>query len=123
MCYLLLADLVLIVHFSFVLFVLFGGLMTVKWPRVVWIHGPALIWGCIVEFAGVSCPLTPLENRLRLQGGESGFQGDFVSRWLLPILYPETLTPGIQVALGTFVLVLNVSIYAWIWRRRHVQVL
>jgi uncharacterized protein DUF2784 len=123
MWYSLLADLIVLLHFAFVLFVLFGGLLTVKWPRVVWIHGPALLWGCLVEFMGMICPLTPLENRLRIQGGEAGYHGDFLTRWLLSILYPEALTPGIQLAIGALVLALNVAIYTWIWRRRRRQVL
>lgn len=118
MWYSLLADLIVLLHFAFVLFVLFGGLLNVKWPRAVWIHGPALVWGCIVEFTGVVCPLTPLENRLRVQSGEAGYQGDFLTNWLLPILYPDVLTPAIQLALGAVVLVLNLAIYTWIWRRK-----
>jgi hypothetical protein len=118
MWYSLLANLVVLLHFTFVLFVLFGGLLTVKWPRIMWIHGPALLWACIVEFTGAICPLTPLENQLRLRAGEAGYENDFVSSWILPILYPEALTPGIQLALGAFVLVLNVAVYAWIWRSR-----
>ena len=116
MWYSLLANLVVLLHFTFVLFVLFGGLLTVKWPRIMWIHGPALLWGCIVEFTGAVCPLTPLENHLRLRGGEAGYESDFVSSWLLPILYPEALTPGIQLAFGAFVLLLNVAVYTWVWR-------
>lgn len=118
MWYSLLADLIVVLHFSFVLFVLFGGLLTVKWPHVMWVHGPALAWGSLVEFTGLVCPLTPLENRLRMMGGESGYHGDFLSRWLLPVLYPDFLTPGIQIALGCLLLALNVTIYAWIWRTR-----
>lgn len=118
MWYSLLADLIVVLHFSFVLFVLFGGLLTAKWPHVMWIHGPALAWGSLVEFTGLVCPLTPLENRLRMMGGESGYHGDFLSRWLLPVLYPDFLTPGIQIALGCLLLALNVTIYAWIWRTR-----
>ncbi|HEX8750866.1 MAG TPA: DUF2784 domain-containing protein [Nitrospira sp.] len=121
MWYSLLADLIVLLHFAFVMFVLFGGLLTVKWPRVVWIHGPAFLWGCIVEFTGTVCPLTPLENQLRMQGGEAGYEIDFISRWVLPILYPESLTPSIQLVLGAFVLVLNVAIYAWIWRSRLIN--
>src|SRR5438093_13629771 len=121
MWYSLFTDLIVLLHFAFVLFVLFGGLLTVKWPRVVWIHGPALLWGCIVEFTGTVCPLTPLENHLRMQGGEFGYEGDFVSRWLLPILYPEALTRSIQLALGAIVLVLNVAIYARRWSSRLIN--
>jgi Protein of Unknown function (DUF2784) len=118
MGYSLLADLIVLLHFAFVLFVLFGGLLTVKWPLMIWIHGPALAWGSIVEFTGVGCPLTPLENRLRMRAGEAGYQGDFLNQWLLPVLYPEALTPDIQIVLGTLALALNVAIYTWIWRRR-----
>jgi hypothetical protein len=119
--YPLLADLIVLLHFVFVLFVLFGGILTLKWPRVVWIHAPALVWGCLVEFTGAVCPLTPLENYLRMQGGEADYGGDFISHWLLPILYPEALTPGIQLVLGAFVLVLNVTIYSWMWRSRQIS--
>src|SRR5262245_62640927 len=117
----LLADLIVLLHFAFVLFVLFGGVLTVKSPRVVWIHGPAFLWGCIVEFTGTVCPLTPLENQLRTQGGEAGYEIDFVSRWLLPILYPESLTPSIQLVIAAFVLLMNVAIYSWIWRSRLIN--
>lgn len=114
----LLADIVLVLHMCFVLFVLFGGLLSVKWPRAMWLHVPALAWGATVEFTGWLCPLTPLENWLRMQGGEAGDQGDFVVRYLLPILYPGHLTPGIQTALGATVLVVNVMIYGLLWRKR-----
>jgi hypothetical protein len=119
MWYILLADLVVLLHVLFVLFVLFGGLLAAKWPRVLWIHGPALAWGCLVEFSGWICPLTPLENWLRMQGGVSGYHGDFLSHWLLPLLYPAFLTDRIQIILGTLVLTLNGTIYAWLWRRRQ----
>ena len=119
MWYILLADLVVLLHVLFVLFVLFGGLLAAKWPRVLWIHGPALAWGCLVEFSGWMCPLTPLENWLRMQGGVSGYHGDFLSHWLLPLLYPAFLTDRIQIILGTLVLTLNGTIYAWLWRRRQ----
>ena len=118
MWYILLADLVVLLHVLFVVFVLFGGLLAAKWPRVLWIHGPALAWGCLVEFSGWMCPLTPLENWLRMQGGTSGYHGDFLSHWLLPLLYPVFLTDRIQIILGTLVLALNGTIYAWLWRRR-----
>jgi hypothetical protein len=118
MGYVLLADLVLLLHLLFVFFVLFGGLLAAPWPRVLWIHVPAFVWGCLVEFTGWICPLTPLENWLRTQGGASVYQGDFLSHWLLPLLYPSFLTDRIQIMLGTLVLALNGTIYAWLWRRR-----
>ena len=119
MWYILLADGVVLLHVLFVVFVLFGGLLAAKWPRVLWIHGPAFAWSCLVEFNGWVCPLTPLENWLRIQGGASGYHGDFLSHWLLPLLYPAFLTVRIQIILGTLVLALNGTIYAWLWRRRQ----
>ena len=86
MWYSLLADLIVLLHVAFVLFVLFGGLLTMKWPRAIWLHLPALSWGAIVEFTGGLCPLTPLEQWLRMRSGASGFQGDFLLRFLIPVL-------------------------------------
>jgi hypothetical protein len=118
MGYALLADLIVLLHLLFVCFVLFGGLLAATWPRVLWIHVPAFVWGCLVEFTGWICPLTPLENWLRIQGGASGYEGDFLSHWLLPLLYPSFLTDRLQILLGTVVLAVNGTIYAWLWRRR-----
>jgi hypothetical protein len=118
MWYSLLADLTVLLHAAFVLFVLFGGLLSVKWPRAIWLHLPALGWGAIVEFTGWLCPLTPLEQWLRTRSGASGYQGDFLLRYLLPVLYPEHLTQSIQTALGVFVIAVNVTIYGWLWRKK-----
>lgn len=116
MIYPLLADLVLIAHLAFVVFVLFGGLLVLKWRWIAWLHLPAATWGAAVEFTGWICPLTPLENWLRAQSGEAAYARDFVGRYLLPILYPDALTPDIQVMLGVLVLVVNLVIYGWLWR-------
>ena len=116
MLYRLSADLIGILHLSFVLFVLFGGLLVLRWQRVVWVHLPAVAWGAFVEFSGWVCPLTPLENWLRTQAGEAAYAGDFIVQYLLSILYPETLTHTVQVVLGTLVLVVNLAIYGWLWR-------
>ena len=102
--YRLLADLVLILHLAFVAFVLCGGLFVLKRRWVAWLHLPAVAWGAVVEFTGWICPLTPLENWLREQGGETTYAGDFIARYLQPILYPDALTPDIQVMLGALVL-------------------
>jgi hypothetical protein len=115
MMYPLLADLVLIVHLVFVIFVLCGGLLVLKWRWIARLHLPAAAWGAVVEFTGWICPLTPLENWLRVQGGEAGYEDDFTTRYLLPILYPVDLTRNIQLLLGTVVIVLNVAVYWWIW--------
>jgi hypothetical protein len=116
--YSLLADLVLIVHLAFVVFVLCGGLLVLRWRWIAWLHLPAAAWGTVVEFTGWICPLTPLENWLRAQGGEVGEEQDFIARYLLPTLYPGDLTRDLQLLLGTVVVVLNVAVYCWLWRTR-----
>lgn len=95
---------------------LLGGLFVLKWPRVAWLHLPAAAWGAFIEFSGWICPLTPLENWLRTQGGEAGYPGDFLSQYLLAILYPEALTHQVQIILKLVVLAVNLSIYGWLWR-------
>ena len=119
MGYAALASLVLAVHGAFVLFVVAGGLLALRWPRVAWAHLPAAAWGAGIEIAGGVCPLTPLENRLRELAGQSGYDGGFVEHYLLAWLYPDGLTHEIQIALGAAVLVVNVAIYATVWRRRR----
>ncbi|CAG2133036.1 hypothetical protein LMG31506_01146 [Cupriavidus yeoncheonensis] len=111
-----LADLVVVIHFLFIAFVAGGALLMFRWPRVAWVHLPAAAWGVFVEWSGRICPLTPLENALRRAAGEAGYGGGFVERYLLPVIYPAGLTTGIQLWLGTFVLLLNVVIYAVWWR-------
>jgi hypothetical protein len=115
----LLADLLVALHLGFVLFVVLGGLLGLRWPRAVWFHLPAVLWGTGIEFAHGICPLTPLENHLRSLGGEAGYSGDFVAHYLLPVLYPAGLTQKTQLVLGSFVVALNLAVYAVIWRRRH----
>ena len=117
MLYRLLADLVVLVHFGFVLFVVFGGLLALRWPRAAWFHLPAAVWGAGIEFLAGICPLTPLENHLRRLGGEAGYTGGFVEHYLLPVLYPSGLTRGVQLVLGILVVVFNVAVYAWTYRR------
>ena len=114
----LLADLVLILHLAFVVFVLCGGLLVLKWRWIAWLHLPAAYWGTVVEFTGWICPLTPLENWLRAQGGQATYRSDFIAQYLLPVLYPEDLTRGVQLLLGTMVVVLNAAVYWWLWRRQ-----
>ena len=117
MTYALLADAVLSLHVVFLVFVTVGGLLLLRWPRLVWIHVPAALWGGLVELAGWICPLTPLEVHFRLLAGQAGYEGGFISHYILPVLYPAGLTRGIQIALGVGVLVLNVGIYWVVWRR------
>lgn len=114
---LFLADVVLLIHLAFVLFVLFGGLLAFKWRPILWVHLPAVLWGTLVELTGWVCPLTPLENWLREEGGGAGYDGDFVGQYLLMLLYPNQLTPPVQVALGIVVMTFNLVIYGWLWKR------
>ncbi|RLJ68500.1 DUF2784 domain-containing protein [Sulfurisoma sediminicola] len=115
---LLLADLVVLLHLGFVIFVVSGGLLALRWPRAAWLHLPAAAWGAAVEFFGWICPLTPLENALRQTSGGGAYSGDFVSRYLLPVLYPAGLTAEIQMLLGIGVLATNATVYAWVFHHR-----
>ena len=121
MLYRILADLVVVLHCGFVLFVVLGGLFALRWPRAAWIHLPAALWGAGIEFLAGICPLTPLENRLRRLGGEAGYSGGFVEHYVLPVLYPAGLAHDVQLVLGAIVVVLNVVIYTVVWRRRKHQ--
>jgi hypothetical protein len=116
--YRLLADLVLVAHAAFVVFVVLGGLAVLRWPRLAWVHLPVVLWGAGIEFTGGICPLTPLENHWRRLAGEQGYAGGFIEHYLLAALYPEGLTRGVQLALGVLVIAVNVAIYARIWKRK-----
>ncbi len=113
----LLADVAVLAHLAFILFVLFGGLLALRWPRAAWVHVPAAAWGTLVELAGWICPLTPLENSLRRASGEAGYSGGFVEHYVIPLIYPGTLTRELQLVLGAGVIALNLAVYAFVWRR------
>ena len=117
MIYRLLADFVLIVHAAFVVFVMLGALLVLRWPRVAWVHVPVVLWGAGIEFLGGICPLTPLENHWRRLAGQQGYPGDFVEHYIVSLLYPDGLTRTVQIALGLFALAVNVGIYALAVRR------
>jgi len=122
MLYERLADLVVVVHSLFVAFVVLGGLLVLRRPRLAWIHVPAALWGSLIEYAGIICPLTPLEVALRERGGSAGYSGGFIAHYLEGVLYPAGLTPRLQVWFGTFALVVNLAIYGRLvvlWRRRR----
>jgi hypothetical protein len=121
MMYRVAADLVLIIHLAFVVFVVLGGLLVLRWPKLMWLHVPAVLWGVAIELIGFVCPLTPLEVWLREQGGESGYEGDFISHYITALLYPEGLTRGVQVLLGVLALLPNVAIYGYLLIRRRGQ--
>jgi hypothetical protein len=115
----ILADLVVVVHAAFVVFVVAGGFLALRWPRLVWLHVPAAVWGVLIEFAGWVCPLTPLENALRARAGESGYGGGFVEHYLQSLLYPVGLTARHQWVLGVLVLLVNIGAYTLLLRRRR----
>ncbi len=117
MVYRYLADAVVLVHFAFVLFVVGGGLLALRWRRASWLHLPAALWGALIEFGGWICPLTPLENRFRELAGEQGYSGGFVEHHMLGLLYPEGLTREVQVALGVAVLAINGLVYGGLLAR------
>lgn len=121
MTYRWLADAVLVLHGVFVVFVLVGGFIALRWPRLVWVHIPAAVWGVLIEFAGWVCPLTPLENSLRARAGEAGYEGSFVEHYVLRALYPGDLTPSVRWALGAFALAVNLVAYGLIRRRTRVR--
>jgi hypothetical protein len=122
MIYRFLADCVVAFHGAYVVFVVFGALLALKWPRVLWIHAPAAIWGVLIEFAGWVCPLTPVENHLRALAGEAGYSGDFIEHYILRALYPHGLTPTVRYVLGTFALLVNVATYAFVLRAKKKSV-
>lgn len=119
--YQLLADLVLLAHLFFIVFALLGGLLLLRWPRLIWLHVPAMMWTVFVEVTAWVCPLTPLENYFRELAGGNVYQGDFIDRYLLPLLYPAGLTPAIQLLLAGVVIVLNAIIYTVFIRVRKIK--
>ncbi|HSM17822.1 MAG TPA: DUF2784 domain-containing protein [Gemmatimonadales bacterium] len=117
MVYLLGANLVVLTHVAFVAFVVLGGVLVLRWRRVMWLHLPAAVWGALIEFMNWPCPLTPLENWLRRQAGVEGYQGGFIEHYLLPLLYPAGLTRDFQLGLGLAVVLVNLAVYAWVgWK-------
>lgn len=116
-----LVDVVLILHAAFALFVITGGFLVLRWRALTWLHIPAALWGMAVEFGGWICPLTPLENRLRVAAGEAPYAGDFIVHYLSAALYPVHLTRTTQVALGVLALAVNVIAYSLVWHGRRLK--
>ncbi len=114
----MLADAVVIIHLAFIVFVMAGGLLTVVFPRIVWIHVPCVAWGILVELAGCVCPLTPLENLFRSMSGRDQYAGDFVIHFIEPVIYPQGLTREIQVVLAGLVIMVNAGMYGWLVFRK-----
>jgi Protein of Unknown function (DUF2784) len=117
MTYRVLADGLVAFHFAFILFVLLGGFLVVRWRTLALLHLPAVVWAAYTEFTGTICPLTPWENALRHRAGDVGYSGGFIEHHVLPLVYPVNLTSGMQVLFGAVVVVLNVMLYALAMRR------
>jgi hypothetical protein len=115
----LLADGVVVIHFAFTAFVIFGGFLTWRWRWMLFAHLPALAWGVWVEVSATICPLTPLENHLRHLAGESGYSGGFLAHYLVAVLYPPGLTWRIQLLLAAVLIALNLVAYGrLLWHSR-----
>lgn len=112
------ANSVVLLHFAFILFVVLGGLVVLRWPRFMWLHMPAAAWGAFIELTGRVCPLTPLENRLRIAAGETGYSGGFIEEYLIPVVYPDGLTRCVQISLGVGVVAINLIFYGLLVARR-----
>jgi uncharacterized protein DUF2784 len=114
----LLADAVVLLHLVFIVFALAGGVLVLFRGYIAWLHLPAVAWAAYAEFTATICPLTPLENSLRKQAGQEGYDGGFVEHYLIPLIYPAALTPRLQMLIGAIVVAVNVAVYAAaLWRR------
>ncbi len=113
------ADALVVVHFAFTAFVIFGGFLTWRWPWLVLAHLPALAWGCWIEVSHSICPLTPLENHWRQLAGEAGYREGFLAHYLVRVLYPPGLTWHIQQELAALLIAINVVAYVGLVRRNR----
>jgi len=108
------ADIVVWIHLAFVIFVVAGAALVIWWRPMLWLHLPAVFWTIWIELTGGICPLTPLENWLRMRAGQGGYRGDFVEHYLMPVLYPVGLTRNKQILLGLIVIMINAAFYGHI---------
>jgi hypothetical protein len=108
----LLADALLLIHFLFVLFVVFGGLIALYRRWLAWLHVPTFVWAALINILGWTCPLTPLEQSLRIAAGETGYEGGFVEHYIAPLVYYEATSGDFGVKLGLAVLLWNLAVYA-----------
>lgn len=116
------ADVVMAVHFAFILFALLGAALLFVWPKLVWVHLPALAWGGFVEFTGRLCPLTTIEDGFREAAGQQGYAGGFIDHYITPIVYPDGLTRETQLLFGLILVGVNIVLYgSWLARRQRVS--
>ena len=114
--YELFANLTLITHLMFILFVIFGGLLYLIFSKIIYIHLPALLWGIYVELTNSICPLTYLENWFLNKGNLTTYSNNFISNYIFPIIYPDGLTAEIQIYLGISLIIINILIYSLIFK-------
>ena len=112
------ADAVVLIHLGYILFVVLGGFLVLRRPKWLWLHLPAAAWGASIEFAGFFCPLSPLEQRLRIAAGQEGYTGGFIEHYLIPLIYPERFDRKTQIILGTLVVLINVAVYGTLTAKR-----
>ena len=110
------ANLTLIAHLIFILFVVIGGLIFFIFPKIIYMHLPALSWGIYIELTNSVCPLTYLENWFLYKGEFTPYSNNFINNYLIPIIYPEGLTNEIQIYLGISLIVINILIYGLIYK-------
>ena len=116
--YELAADIILIIHFLFILFVIFGALLFFIVKKIVFIHIPAIIWGSYIELTHSICPLTYLENWFLHKANLTTYSEGFIQNYLVPIVYPMNLTKDLQIFLGIGLIVINIVIYAFIFSKQ-----
>lgn len=121
MIYTFLADLLVVIHLAFIVFVVIGGLLVFRWKRIVFLHVPAVIWAVLIEFKGWICPLTPWEQQLRRVAGETAYTDGFIEHYIIPVIYPQNLSDNYQLLLGFSVLIINLGIYSLFFYRNFVQ--
>lgn len=118
MLFRLAADVVLVLHFAFIVFVVAGALLALRWRWIPWLQLPAAAWGFFIEVSGDYCPLTGIENVLLHRAGLAGYHDGFIAHYLLAVIYPAGLTRHVQFLLAAIVVVLNLAIYGWLLLRR-----
>ncbi len=111
------ADVVMVVHFAFVVFVVGGGFLTWRWPKLAYLHVPVALYGVVIELVGFTCPLTPLEKHLRRLARSEGYEGGFVEHYILRVLYPGELTTVVRLVLAGAVVVVSAVAYVGLWQR------
>lgn len=115
-----LADIVLLLHLAFIVFVVLGALLVFRWRRIAWLHIPMVLWASMVNLTPWLCPLTPLEKYFRAAAGQAGYEGGFIAHYLLPVIYPRGLTYDLALIVGIGIVVWNVLLYSLlVYRIRH----